>query len=134
MPRQTTTSKQRHTQPHQTTSYTGAVLPRPPTHTPPVQSPAVVQNQGQYEYPSIGQIVKQGFGFGIGSSIANRLVSSVLGPPQQTIPRQQQEMTQVSSQETKREPVYSVAYNQCVLEGGNHEVCKQYLDKSDNFE
>lgn len=100
-----------------------------PHHFSPVQSkpsshpPIVTQQQNQYQYPSIGEIVKQGFGFGIGSSLANRVVASVLGPT-----HHQSQPIQVSSQETKREPVHSIAYNQCVLEGGNHEVCKQYLD------
>lgn len=118
-------SSHRSSQPHQMTSYTGPILPRPPTQVPSSQPPVVTQQQSQYQYPSFGQIVKEGFGFGIGSSIANRVVSSVLGPTQQSQP------IQVSSQETKREPVYSVAYNQCVLEGGNHEVCKQYLDNAE---
>ncbi len=130
MPRRSSheSSSHRSSQPHQMTSYTGPILPRgAPTHVPP----AVTQHQSQYQYPSFGQIVKEGFGFGIGSSIANRVVSSVLGPSQQPIPRQQQEMIQGSLQETKREPVHSIAYNQCVLEGGNHEVCKQYLDNTE---
>jgi hypothetical protein len=34
-----------------------------------------------YRPPTIGQSIKEGFGVGVGVSLANRLVSGIFGPP-----------------------------------------------------
>lgn len=44
----------------------------------PLPSPSSVV---QYKPPTIGQSIKEGFGVGIGVSLANRLVSNIFGPP-----------------------------------------------------
>lgn len=61
--------------------------------------------------PSFGQTVKDGFAFGIGHAIANRL----FGPS----PKQSE------SSSTKND--FNKAYDQCLKEGGDHDTCKQYL-------
>jgi hypothetical protein len=100
-------------------SYTGAVLPRPPTT--PIPSPST-QTQS-----SFGQIVKEGFAFGIGSSIAQRIFGPtkqvehvIVTKPNETIP------TGTISKEPQQKPDQHM-YNQCILEGGTEDVCKQYI-------
>ena len=105
-------------------TYTGAVLPRPPTT--PIPSPST-QTQS-----SFGQIVKEGFGFGIGSSIAQR----IFGPSRPVViqekdnnqPKAANEAVQTStpSKESMLKPDQQM-YNQCILEGGTETVCKQYI-------
>lgn len=108
-------------------TYTGAVLPRPPTtpipNTLPTQTPTT---------SSFGQIVKEGFGFGIGSSIAQR----IFGPSRPVVihekeinqPKAANEAVQTSnpSKESMLKPDQQL-YNQCILEGGTESVCKQYI-------
>jgi hypothetical protein len=105
-------------------TYTGAVLPRPPTT--PIPSPST-QTQA-----SFGQMIKEGFGFGIGSSIAQR----IFGPSRPVIihekevnqPKAVNEAVQTStpSKESMLKPDQQM-YNQCILEGGTETVCKQYI-------
>lgn len=99
-------------------AYTGAVLPRPPTTPVPTQTPT---------QSSFGQIIKEGFAFGIGSSIAQRIFGPtkqvehiIVNKPKETIP------TGTLSKEIQEKPDQHM-YNQCILEGGTEDVCKQYM-------
>ncbi len=102
-------------------SYTGPIMPRPPT-TPIPSVPTQT-------HPSFGQVVKEGFAFGIGSSIAQR----IFGPSKQIIVHEHKQQsinetvqTSTLSKESQQTPNQHM-YNQCILEGGNEEVCKQYI-------
>lgn len=117
--------------------HTQANLPQPikaPTsfqYTGPVMSQAAAR-------PSFGQIVKEGFGFGVGASIARQLVDTMIGggsgngnssgsSPIQ--PSQPQPI--VKKEDTITSPVLTdsqrILYNQCIIEGGIHDVCKKIL-------
>jgi len=62
---------------------------------------------------TLGQTIKEGFGFGIGSSIARNIVDRAFGPVDKSL--------------TEKKPlIKSKEYMQCMDEGGNDEVCKQY--------
>ena len=70
-----------------------------PKHkTNPLPLPVV-----QYKPPSVGQSMKEGFGLGIGVSLANRLVSGIFGPPT------------VQSVVTTTNPTVT-AFEQCIAE------------------
>ena len=45
------------------------------TRTPPIW------NSAPAPAPTLGQTIKEGFGLGLGSAVAHRVVGAVLGPP-----------------------------------------------------
>ena len=103
-------------QPHHTkvpTSfhYTGPMIPQTPA------SPAA---------SSFGQIVKDGFGFGVGTSVARHLVDKLIGgptSPQTSLPlvvKKEHDITSSFLTDSQR-----ILYNQCIIEGGTHELCKE---------
>jgi hypothetical protein len=117
MPRQQSAKK--HTQ-------TQTQLPQPikaPTsfqYTGPVMSQAAAT-------PSFGQIVKEGFGFGVGASVARQLVDKMIGGgsgPIQTQPivKKEHDITSPVITDSQR-----ILYNQCIIEGGIHDLCKEIL-------
>ena len=66
MPRQSASSPARQTPIHQTPTR------QTPIHQAPIhQTPTIVQ-----QAPTLGQTIKQGFGFGIGNAIAHRIFGS----------------------------------------------------------
>ena len=111
-----------HTNPLRPISHTGPIMPRP------IQAPTIPTIHQQ---PSFGQIIKDGFAFGIGSSIAHR----IFGPTNHVAPSVNQSVNP-STIETIPKGTLSkeldknteqLMYNQCILEGGNQESCKEYL-------
>ncbi len=112
-----------------------SVMARPVTYTGPIMSipsgsPSASQVPVQQK-SSFGQIIKEGFAFGIGSSIAQR----IFGPSKQIIPPSQPQ-TQPKSIESEptipdskkvKDMTDQLIYHQCILEGGTEETCKQYL-------
>jgi hypothetical protein len=66
----------------------------PPAYAPPPPPP-------QMQAPTLGQSIKDGFGLGLGSSIASRLVSNIFGPPTITVQTAQRQPTE---------------YEQCLVE------------------
>lgn len=70
----------------------------------PKPLPLPPSNVIQYKPPTIGQSMKEGFGLGVGVSLANRLVSGIFGPP--TIQTQAVQTTN---------PTVS-AFEQCIAE------------------
>lgn len=119
MPRQQTTNKAPRDSSKVPTSfqYTGPVLPRPcPEH----QAPAA---------PTFGQIVKEGFGFGVGSAVARQMVEKLFGttsaptvPSVPTVPKKEDPITSPFLTDSQR-----IAYNQCIIEGGSHTHCQELL-------
>ena len=73
--------------------------PKTPVAIPPVRT----------QQPTLGQTVKEGFGFGLGASVARNIVDRMFGLPS---------VAKVSTKSTE--------YTQCIQEGGTEEVCKQY--------
>jgi hypothetical protein len=62
--------------------------------------------------PTIGQSIKDGFGVGIGVSLANRLVSGIFGPPT------------IQTQQTVIQKNMPTAFEQCIAENrGDVAVC-----------
>lgn len=109
MPRQQGSHKQKQSAP---TSFqvTGPILPRPVDHAPAAAT--------------FGQIMKEGFGFGIGSAVARQIVDRVMGGNGQLpVPVKKEDpiMSSVLTDEQR------VLYNQCMLEGGTHNHCKELL-------
>lgn len=79
------------------------VSPKTPIAIPPVGT----------QQPTLLQSVKEGFGFGIGASIARNIVDRAFGPVDKSL--------------TEKKPlIKSKEYMQCMDEGGNEDSCKQY--------
>lgn len=111
MPRQTSGAQSNQKAPT-SFQYTGPTIPK--THVPPVTA-------------SFGQTLKDGFGFGIGSSIARHMVEKLIGGG----PTQEQPNSIVKKGDEITSPVLTdsqrILYNQCMIEGGIHELCKETL-------
>jgi hypothetical protein len=60
---------------------------------------------------SLGQTIKEGFSFGLGSAIAHRVVGSLFASTTPSV-----------KQERSSQPEYV----QCIKEGGIEDSCKQY--------
>ena len=86
-------------------SYTGPLMPR--------QEPITVKP------PSFGQSVKEGFSFGIGTSIARNVVDRLFGT---ALPLSKPVVTP-----SKPPLEEQLAYQQCLKDGGDHEKCKDYI-------
>lgn len=116
MPRQQGSHNQTRSAKSAPTSFqvTGPVLPRPLDH----QAPATA---------SFGQIFKEGLGFGAGSAVArqvvDRIFASVDSSPSPPVPVKKEDpiMSSFLTDEQR------VLYNQCILEGGTHNHCKELL-------
>ena len=112
MPRQTSGAQSNQKAPT-SFQYTGPTIPK--THGPPVTS-------------SFGQTLKDGFGFGIGASIARHIVEKLIGGD---LTQEQQTNSIVKKGDTITSPVLTdsqrILYNQCMIEGGIHELCKENL-------
>jgi len=77
----------------------------------PTQVPALVQNK-----PSLTDIVKEGFAFGVGSSVARNVIDRFMAP------------SQVKPIDTKVDKPEPFEYIQCMQDSAfNHEACKNYL-------
>jgi hypothetical protein len=77
----------------------------------PTQVPALVQNK-----PSLTDIVKEGFAFGVGSSVARNVIDRFMTPSQ---------AKPIDAKVDKPEPF---EYIQCMQDSAfNHEACKNYL-------
>jgi len=75
------------------------------------QVPALVQNK-----PSLTDIVKEGFAFGVGSSVARNVIDRFMAPSQ---------VKPIDAKVDKPEPF---EYIQCMQDSAfNHEACKNYL-------
>jgi hypothetical protein len=100
----------------------------------PIQQSTLVPSAASSQRPSFGQTVKEGFAFGVGSSIANSLVRSFIGSPSSST-QQQSQPTDPAVQSVRSIGASStqdmsgqIEYLQCMREGGTEEVCKQYMN------
>lgn len=89
-----------------------AVAPVPQTQTVTVEHKT-----------GIWDSMKQGFGWGIGTSIARSMFTPTVSPITLPAPSSAVPVSTTTSQELIGQPTY----NQCRKEGGDHEACKQYL-------
>jgi len=74
--------------------------------------------------PSLYQSIKQGFGFGIGNSIAQSLFSTKQQQP--TIEPDVKSSRSIGASATQ-DMTGQIEYLQCMKEGGTEETCKQYI-------
>jgi hypothetical protein len=97
----------------------------------PVLSSRLVKSQ---QPSSFVQTIKEGFGFGLGSSIAHTLMGSLFGSNRSHHTVATSSPSKVESDTTVSHSNYSDSsaieqkeYVQCIKEGGTEEICKQYL-------
>ena len=98
----------------------------------PVLSSRLVKSQQPSS--SFLQTIKEGFGFGLGSSIAHTLMGSLFGSNRSHHTVAISSPSKVESDTTVSHSNYSASsaieqkeYLQCIKEGGTEEICKQYL-------
>jgi hypothetical protein len=97
--------------------------------------PALSSRPVKSQQPSsFGQTIKEGFGFGLGSSIAHTLMGSLFGSNRShhtvaiSSPSKVESDTTVSrSNYSDSSAIEQKEYVQCIKEGGTEEICKQYL-------
>jgi hypothetical protein len=94
----------------------------------PTYQPAVISQKSAS--PSFGQALKQGFGFGLGNSIANFFMGSLFSSnktyPITTIEPDVQASRSIGASATQ-DMSGQIEYLQCIKEGGTEEICKQYM-------
>jgi hypothetical protein len=103
-------------------SYTGPIMPRPTPTPTPMQSSS----------PSFMQTVKEGFSFGVGTSIARNIVDRVFGSSPPPVSSSPVAPTPPSMPVQSVEPKVTIGedqhlYHKCIQDGGKHETCKDYL-------
>ncbi len=119
--------------------HTESVMMRPVTYTGPIMSvpsgsPSMPQVPTQQK-SSFGQIIKEGFAFGIGSSIAQRIFGpskqvvpqTPVSPEPQAPPKSIESEPTIPDSKTIKNMTDQLIYHQCILEGGTEETCKQYM-------
>ena len=105
--------------PRQQTKQTSTNVPTSFQYTGPV-IPKTTASTGQ----SFGQVVKEGFGFGIGAAVARQMVEKLIGGGSQQVTTVKKEDGITSSSITDSQ---RILYNQCIIEGGIHDLCKDIL-------
>lgn len=109
-------------------SSVSSVIPRPPSTSmpsvPTMPHPLVPTNPPVIvaKPPGLWDSVKQGFGFGAGSAIANNLFRAT--PVQAQTPPSSVGPVGASS---TQDATGTIQYVQCVKEGGTHDACKHHL-------
>lgn len=83
--------------------------PKPKSLPLPLPVVAPPSSVVQYKPPTFGQAIKEGFGVGIGVSLANRVVSGIFGPPTVHV-----NTTQTPTVTTTNPTV--TAFEQCIAE------------------
>ena len=111
-------------------------LPPPPMKTPPPplqshpQSPMITPMPLQsHQQPSMFDTMKQGFSFGVGSSIAHNMVNSIFGPKnkdENVIKKEINNETKLSS-----DKIYEI-YNKCLEKNDNNIDCNILLQNINN--
>ena len=109
----------------------------PPSHIPKTHAPLQNQPQSmktpspslQNQPPSMLDSIKQGFSFGVGSSIAHNIVNSIFGSKNKDENINSHEV----SNETKLTPdkIYEI-YNKCLEENNNNIDCTVVLQNLSN--
>ena len=110
-------------------------MPRPPAVAPvPSSTPVQVQSK-----TGLFQSIKEGFGFGVGTSIARSMFgqsesaapSAPAAPPSVAAPLATPPSVAAlpsvvsPSQEKQKKVTFDLVYTQCMLEGGSEDFCKQ---------
>jgi len=84
--------------------------------------------------PSLGQSMKEGFGLGIGMSVARNIVDRVMGPaqqaPAQQAPAQQAPAQQAPAQQAPAPPPATplAEFKKCMEYKDDYEACKIHLE------
>lgn len=102
-------------------NHTGPIMQGSP-HTPTQTPPSNTHTTGEPPKQSFRQLIKEGFAFGLGSTIGRNLVDSFFTKPN-TNPSQ----SQSPSTPPQTNMDNQLMYQQCIKEGGNHETCKEYI-------
>jgi hypothetical protein len=92
-------------------------------HPPPMRTPTPLQSHP----PSMFDTIKQGFSFGVGSSIAHNMVNSIFGPKN----KDENVIKKEVSNETKltSDKIYEI-YNKCLEKNDNNIDCNILLQSS----
>ncbi len=104
-------------------------IPRTPaplqSQVPPMKTPTPLQNQP----PSMLDSIKQGFSFGVGSSIAHNMMNSIFGSKNKDEHINKKEV----SDETKltTDKIYEI-YNKCLEKNDNNIDCTLILQNISN--
>lgn len=89
----------------------------------PPQPPQQSQQLGSPSLSSLFQSIKQGFGFGLGNSIAHRLFS----PNQVITVEPDVKASRSIGASSTQDMTGQIEYLQCMKEGGTEDSCKQYI-------
>jgi hypothetical protein len=76
------------------------------------------------------QTVKEGFSFGVGTSIARNIVDRIFGssaPHVPSPPAVPAAPISTAVDSTKSIGADQMLYHKCIQDGGKHETCKDYL-------
>ena len=93
----------------------------PPPSSSPISTPQIPQSM-QQSSPSMFDSIKQGFGFGIGSSIANKAVNSIFNSNDKKDIKADKDYNLIENK------IYDL-YNKC-LENNNNDIdCNHILEK-----
>jgi hypothetical protein len=98
---------------------------------PPIKTPIPLQSQPptlQIQPPTMWDSVKQGFSFGIGSSIAHNIFRS----KDETKPINKNETKDVNESKLTTEKMYE-AYNKCLEKNDNNIDCTIILQNTNNI-
>jgi hypothetical protein len=109
-----------------------------PRQTPPAKSPAVQRTVPttspftptplHVEQPTLGQTIKQGFGFGVGTSLARNLVDRAFASPAQP-QTQTQTQTQTQQKPQKSCKELEAEFNQCIKGQLPENTCQDFLER-----
>lgn len=116
--------------PKSNSRYSRPTLVSHPLHTPSIHSapsaPSVPSALPTLSIagPSLGQSIKQGFGFGIGSSLAHRIFGG--SAPVAAAPAAPAAAAAPSEPRTPTD-IEKLMYRQCMDDERDHEACKKHL-------
>lgn len=79
------------------------------------------------EQPTLGQSIKQGFGFGVGTSLARTLVERAFASP--VSGQQPQQQAQQPQQQKKSCKELEAEFNQCIQAQLPENTCQDFMDR-----
>lgn len=80
--------------------------------------------------PQLFESVKQGFGFGVGSSIANKLVNSMFSSKTEEQREQKNESVKIERKDNPSNTDVYELYHKCLEDKNNNVECNKILEKN----